>query len=309
MAFLNVACGSEEGGRSDNSPGGGSETGGAPQGTGGTPLGTGGDGNGNGSGGMDMGPGTGSTTGSGGAPSGGTGCAGADLLCEDFEDVAEGQVPTGGGWVARDASCGSQNFSMGVTTEKPRGASTKVLKVTNHSYASCRLASSFETADDFWVRAFIFWDASVDFTDKEILAIDLHPPSGLNKDDPAVRFGDRSKEPCTATPGPQVTMIGMDGGEVTGCDGDVQTPKGEWYCFEAHVQQGGNLLVDTYVNGTAIKYESVGKPQVPTLDLGQAPTEKVNHVRLGFFTHNSSGQGNLYIDDVAVSTTRVGCAD
>jgi hypothetical protein len=301
-AFLNVACGSDEG-RDSGSRG----SGGANAGVGGATDGAGGSdtGGGQGTGGAT---GTGANTGSGGT-SGGVGCAGADLLCEDFESIADGQLPTGGGWLARDPSCGSQSFSMGVSGENPRGASSKVLKVTNHSYASCRLASSFPASDDFWVRAFIYWDESVSFSDKEILAIDLHPPDGAGKDDPALRFGDRSKDPCVGTPGPQVTMIGLGGGEVTGCDGDVQTPKGEWYCFEAHVQQSGNLLVNTFVNGTSTKFQSVGKPDVDTLDLGQAPSSKLNHVRLGFFTHNSSGQGNLYIDDVAVSTSRIGCSD
>mgnify|MGYP001116732905 CR=1 FL=1 len=71
----------------------------------------------------------------------------------------------------------------------------------------------------------------------------------------------------------------------------------------------GNLLADTYIDGTALSYESKGKPQVETMDLGGPPGEKVNHLRLGFFTHDSSGTGNVYIDDVAVSTTRIGCSD
>jgi len=316
LAFLNLACGPGDEEQSNDGTTPGPSTGGAPTvsddapGSGGAPDGTSG-----GSGGIDMSGGTGGVDGGGGGSGGGgdiggVGCAGADLLCETFEGISDGDVPTGGPWVTRDASCAGQgNFSMGVSGDNPRGTSAKALKVTNHSYASCRLAASFDTVDDFWVRAFIFWEEGVDFGNKEALAVDLHPPSGLGKDDPAVRFGDRHKEPCVETAGPQVTMIGFPGGEVTGCDASLATPKGKWYCFEAHVRQSGNLLADTYIDGTALSYESKGKPQVETMDLGGPPGEKVNHLRLGFFTHDSSGTGNVYIDDVAVSTTRIGCSD
>lgn len=277
-----------------NPSGGGAPSGGAP--------GLGGSGDPSGGG-----PGSGGETATGG--SSGVGCSEADLFCADFEEVAVGDLPTGEGWVARDVSCDSQNFSMEVSSEQVRAGSSKALKVTNHSYASCRLAAAFPESDDFWVRAFIYWESSVDFTNKEILAIDLHPPSGLGKDDPALRFGDRSKDPCIGAPGPQVTMIGLGNGEVTGCDDATPTPKGAWHCFEAHVRQSGNLLVNTYVNGTAIQYQSTGKPLVDTVDLAGPPVAKLNHVRLGFFTHNSSGQGNVYIDDVGISTARLGCGN
>ena len=306
-----MGMGQASGGASDLTSGGTTGSGGD---NGGTAAGGQGSGGGH-SGGSD----SGGTNGGGGSNSGGSdtggstgsgiGCQDADLFCEDFESVAAGTIPSGGGYVARDASCGAQNFGMEVSGDKPRLTSTQSLKVTNHAYASCRLATSFTESDDFWLRAFIFWEEAVDFTDKEILAIELIPASGVGKDDPSMRFGNRSKEPCTMTPGPQVTMIGLGNGEVTGCDGALPTPKGEWFCFEAHVQQSGNLLANTYINGAANQYESVGKPKVDTIDLGGPVTEKINHVRMGMFTHNSTGMGNVYIDDVGISTTRLGCGN
>lgn len=307
--------GPASGGASDSSSGGmtGSDGGGDGVSTGGQASG-GAPGGGN-SGGSDAG----GTSGDGGSNSGGSdtggptgsgiGCEDADLFCEDFESVAAGTIPSGGGYIARDASCGAQNFDMEVSGDNPRLTSTQALKVTDHAYASCRLATSFTESDDFWLRAFIYWEEGVDFTNKEILAIELLPASGVNKDDPSMRFGNRSKEPCTTTPGPQVTMIGLGNGEVTGCDGALPTPKGEWFCFEAHVQQSGNLLANTYINGVANQYESVGKPKVDTIDLGGPVTEKINHVRMGMFTHDSTGKGNVYIDDVGISTTRLGCGN
>lgn len=255
-----------------------------------------------GNGGMASG---GGAAGQGGNGSSAIGCAGNELLCTDFEDVAAGALPAGGGWVPRDGSCSSGSFAMAVSSDKAH-AGNKSLKITNNSWAQCRLAGRFESVNEFWVRAFVYWEPSVDFTDKEILALDLVPPSGLGKDDPAVRFGSRTKDPCKTSAGPQITIIGMAGGEQTGCSPN-EPAKGQWHCFEAHVQQADKLIAATYINGQALSYSSSGKPASMTIETPAPIAEKVNHLRLGFFTHNSTGAGNVYLDDVAVSRTRIGC--
>jgi hypothetical protein len=193
-----------------------------------------------------------------------------------------------------------------VTSEVFHGGS-KAFKATNDRPPNCRLSAPFPETDDFWVRAFIYWEESVSFANKEILALDLHPTSGINTDDPAIRFGSRSKEPCTMSAGPQITLIGFAGGERTGCNGTLAEPKGDWYCFEAHVTQSTNITVKTYVEGAEFTYESSGKPATETIGTDSAPAAKVNHVRIGFFTHDGSGTGALYVDDLAIATTRLGC--
>ena len=85
-------------------------------------------------------------------------------------------------------------------------------------------------------------------------------------------------------------------------------PQGEWFCFEAHVQQMSNLIVSTYINGEAISYQSTGKPVSATIQTESAITEKVNHIRLGIFS-TGEAQGSIYLDDVAVATTRLGCSN
>lgn len=255
---------------------------------------------------------SGGTSGASGASgSGGTtgslGCTGTELLCEDFEDVADGTVPTGGPWKPLDASCEFQTaqFTMGVTGELFHGGE-KSLKVTNKHFAQCRLSGQFSMVDDFWVRAYSYWQTGLDITNRETLDIDL-TPGHRTADDPAVRFGYRSKAPCEEYAGPQVTVIGLAGGEVTGC-GSREMPKGEWFCFEAHVTQSSNLVVATYINGDPISYQSTGKPMTDTISTEGAITEKIDHIRLGIFS-TGEAQGSVYIDDVAVSTTRIGCTN
>jgi hypothetical protein len=249
------------------------------------------------------------TGGTGGQMAGGpVACTGSELLCEDFEAVADGAVPTSGAWQPLDASCEFQmaQFTMGASTEQanPASGSTRSLKVTNKHFAQCRLSGQFDAVDDFWVRAYSFWESGLDISNRETLDIDL-TPGFRTADDPAVRFGYRSKSPCEAYAGPQVTIIGLAGGEATGC-GSRPMPQGEWFCFEAHIQQATTLSVATFINGEAISYQSTGKPVTDTIATESAITEKVDHIRLGIFS-TGEAVGSVYIDDVAVSVTRLGC--
>ena len=248
----------------------------------------------------------GSSAGTGGMPAG-IGCTGSELLCEDFEDVADGMVPTGAPWQPLDASCAFQtgSFTMGVTGTLAHGG-TKSLKVTNKHFAQCRLSGAFQAVDEFWVRAYSYWETGLDISNRETLDIDL-TPGFRTADDPAVRFGYRSKSPCEQYAGPQITIIGLAGGEATGC-GSRAMPQGEWFCFEAHVQQTSNLVVATFVNGEALMYQSTGKPATPTISTESAVSQKVDHIRLGIFS-TGEAQGSIYLDDVAVATTRIGCAN
>jgi hypothetical protein len=304
--------------------GAGAGTGGGTAATGGTTGGTGGGAGGSagsvtaGSAGDTAGAGAGGTAGdasggtsgaagSSGGTTGSLGCTGTELLCEDFEGVADGMVPTGGPWKPLDASCEFQTaqFTMGVTGELFHGGS-KSLKVTNKHFAQCRLSGQFSMVDDFWVRAYSYWETGLDITNRETLDIDL-TPGYRTADDPAVRFGYRSKAPCEEYAGPQVTVIGLAGGEVTGC-GSREMPKGEWFCFEAHVTQSSNLVVATFIDGEAVSYQSTGKPMTDTISTEGAITEKIDHIRLGIFS-TGEAQGSVFIDDVAVSATRIGCAN
>jgi len=250
-------------------------------------------------------PAGGSAGGPAGGKSGGVGCSGTELLCEDFEDTADGEVPSAAPWHALDASCEFQasQFTMGVTGMLANGGS-KSLKITNKHFAQCRLSAAFDPVDDFWVRAYSYWETGLDITNRETLDIDL-TPGFRTADDPAVRFGYRSKAPCEEYAGPQVTIIGLAGGEATGC-GSREMPKGKWFCFEAHVQQSGVLTVSTFIDGEAISYQSTGKPMTTSVSTEGAVSQKIDHIRLGIFS-TGEAQGSIYLDDVAVSATRPGC--
>jgi hypothetical protein len=232
------------------------------------------------------------------------GCTGSELLCEDFETAAIDGVP-GDPWVPLDSSCEFQleRFRMGVSDELAYGGSQS-LKITNKHDPNCRFSGAFDAPDEFWVRAFLYWETAIELDNRETLAIDL-TPGYRTADDPAVRFGYRSKAPCEDFAGPQVTIIGIGGGEATGC-GSRPLPQGEWYCFEAHVQQADVLEVSTFINEEAISYQSIGKEQTASIQTESPIGEKIDHIRLGIFS-TSTAEGSVYVDDVAVSASRLGC--
>jgi hypothetical protein len=196
---------------------------------------------------------------------------------------------------------------MGVSGEQvnPASGSTKALKVTNKHFAQCRLSGSFGAADDFWVRAFMYWSPDLDISNRETLDLDLTPGAWTSDDSHAVRFGYRSKSPCEEYAGPQVTIIGLSGGEATGCAAR-EMPTGRWYCFEAHVDQSSAIDVVTYIDGEVMTYQSTGMPVTTSVTTSGAAAEKVDHVRLGLFS-TGEAQGNVFIDDLAVATARLGC--
>jgi hypothetical protein len=233
------------------------------------------------------------------------GCSGSEFLCDDFENVDEGSVP-GGSWDPLDESCQFQveQFNMGVSQERANSGS-RSLKITNKHFAQCRLSGSFGQHDEFWVRAYMYWEPDLDTSNRETLAMDL-TPGRIAADDPAVRFGYRSKAPCEEYAGPQITIIGLAGGEATGC-GARELPRGEWYCFEAHVTQTDSLVAKTYINGEAISYQSTGKEQTDSVATESAITQQVDHLRLGLFS-TGEAQGVVYVDDVAVAAERLGCS-
>lgn len=278
---------------------------GAAPGAGGTDPGVGGTDGGGGA--TNGGSGGGASSGNGGGASSGGGCESSDLLCETFEGFDVGSVPMDGRWTGIAGECSSGPFSLGVSDEEAFEGS-KALKATNSSWAQCRVAGSFGAADEFWVTAHLYVSATMDLSDKEVMAIDLAPSDQLTTDGASIRFGSRTKAPCTESGGPQVTLFNVGGGEQTGCSGQVEYPQGRWFCFEAHVKQAGPTDVRTYIDGTAISYLAQGwdmeKESISTAP--EANVVKMDHVRLGLFS-NTMAEGDAYIDALSVSTTRVGC--
>lgn len=276
---------------------GGVATGGAAGttgGTGGTTPGTGGATGGTG-GAM---PGTGGT--GGGTPGGG--CQQADVLCADFEADAEGGPP-GAPW----EMCGS--LPTGYQLAVQAGTGYEGSKGFFSSGAStgtnyCAPYTDIGELPQFWVTARIKISGPVDMH-HEVTFFELGPEPG---DSNELRIGYRGDSSCPGPNGPhqgfELGALNGPGGEFTGCTGLKPSPD-QWYCLEVSVDQtdGGEaaLRSQLYVDGQ-LQSMLVHMQSHDTI----LSNSKVSYLKAGMQTYGEPFEG-LVIDDLSVSTVRVGC--
>jgi len=323
VTFVVSACGTPGPGDLGAS-GGAANTGGSPPvGTGGAPGATGG--TVGSSGGAPAGGAPGVGGGSGGAPpaSGGTssggseatggdsgsggnsvilGCTEADLFCFDFEDTTAGMKPSGEPW--EPSNCSDQTYSAAVTAASGmNGSQGYVTSGASTGTNYCALVGDIGTPSEFWVRAFIKIGGTDPDAEHEVTFFELGPSTS---DDPELRIGYRGDGSCPNNGGVhQGFELGATqgpGGEYTGCTG-LKPVANEWYCLEVHVDQtaGTTLVADLYVDSVQQDYLVHSMPQTEVLG-----NFAVQYLKVGMQSYG--GQfGELVLDDLSVSTTRMAC--
>ncbi|HEY7376968.1 MAG TPA: hypothetical protein VIF57_32715 [Polyangia bacterium] len=262
---------------------GGAGTGGAAAGNGGATGGTG--------------PGTGGSGGT--APTGPCDFAGK-IMCDDFEADPLGMKPTGGPWAT--SQCFATGFTLQVDgTQHKSGARSLVSQGV--PYGDCMLHADLGTVSDFWVRAQVRWAAGAanQFTAHEVSAFELTPT--MSTDDPGIRVGFRGDNSCQPT-GVEVNITG--GQEQTGCTG-FQPQADTWTCFELHVVRdtGDNsTTADLFIDGADQSYHVHGTPSDTVVNPNPAVWR---YLRLGTRSYSNAYPSNVYVDDIAVGTQRIGC--
>lgn len=229
-------------------------------------------------------------------------CAGADILCTDFESEACGSLPTGGKWLARPEHCAMTGSGSVATGEAVSGSQhfVTVMPVSDE----CSLKADLGEQTEFWVRARVRFVGTAPTTDHEVSFFELG--ANADKDDPEGRIGYRA-DGCNAEsganfPGLEFNMTVGPGGEFTGCTG-VQLEADRWYCIEAHLDQSGPTTVGRlFLDNVEQAFTNHGKP-VPTV----IANDKLRYLKVGKQSYGGSTAGALLLDDVAVSTTRLGC--
>lgn len=221
-----------------------------------------------------------------------SGCENADILCEDFEDG----VPSGGAWLPK--SCSDPNYSLGVVD-----GALATSGASSSANNSCPLHYELGTLDSFWVTAHVRIQGSAPGMEHEVTFFELG--ENPDADDPELRIGYRGDNSCNnqgaiyaglelgATQGP--------GGEYTGCTGVV--PEAEtWMCLEVSVVQGNDSLESQmYLDGEALDYLVHSQPKQSVLG-----NFTVGYLKVGMQSYSGQFDG-LLIDDLSVSTQRVGC--
>jgi len=278
-----VNAGGTGGGTAGAPAAGGGGTSGASGGTGGT------------DGGGMSGGGTGGS-GAGGAPSGPCDIGGK-ILCDDFESTAAGMLPTMAPWAARN--CFDTSNTLKVDGGAHHGGAQAVLGV-NIPYADCQLSADLGASlSEYWVRAWVYFGtAAPTAATHEVTVFELVPKA--NTDDPSIRVGYRG-DTCMPI-GVEVNITG-GGQEETGCTG--KTPAANtWYCYVLHVKQmASSVTADLSIDGADQSYTNHGQAQMEIT----SQVAGVRYLRVGPRSYSGNWTTPIYLDDVAVATTALGC--
>jgi hypothetical protein len=261
-------------------------------GSAGGPSGAGGGGGGPGGSGGSGG------SGSGGGPSGG-GCAEADILCLTFDDLAAGSLPQMPPF--QTYNCAGQSTSTDLLVEDGQGVSgSKALTSKRSLNGGCNLLADLGEHAELWLTADVKFSAGV--------AVDtIHEltPFEITKtatDDPGIRPGIRADNSCNSWPGAELNITG--GGERTGCTA-FKFKTEQWYCLEVQIKNlpaavEGDLHIDGQKQPFHIHQDEA--QTVVNMDWTGA-----RMLRLGARSYSSSVESPIFVDNLSVSTKRVGC--
>lgn len=200
---------------------------------------------------------------------------GPATFCDGFEDPAlavwTGTETTGGSTIVRDGAFGYRGASLHATS--PAGGDIAV-----------RSVDVFATVQtEIWVRAFIY------------------APSGFELDLEPVELTD------PATSHQLVMSLYTDGADVHShnfgtdfmLDSTVATPRDRWVCYEMQVVLGSPGSIVLYQDGTAL----LAAPSMNVVP----PNNDLRRTRVGIASKPTTLGENLFVDNVAVGTTRIAC--
>lgn len=288
---------------------GGSGTGGSvPTGSGGVPVGTGGvsssGGAGSPDGGVDMRGGTGGMVGSmGGAgpivAGGDSKCtataAAIGKLCDGFEGAAPGTAMSSFVYALAGTS------TAVVDTTKPyRGTKSVHIKSAGQAYiretATFTQSGTKATNNEMWGRIFIWFSQTGNPQSHDVFITLEDPTSSLMAQQYHVAGGSRGLLNSGIrfdTPPGDHYQPAMGTGMI---NYDTQTP--QWHCWEWHTTAAN--ASDFYVDGTLYAMMSV------TASMNW-PLPIFKSMSLGFMEFGATPATELWIDEVAVDTARIGC--
>lgn len=323
LAFQSIACAPVSGPSED---GGGGTTGTGATGSGAT-TGAGGEvgaggvvggggivgAGGTGSGG-ELG-GTGATTGAGGTTNGtGVGCAGADIVCDDFEGGTLDLTK----WRKVAATMGGMDPAIDSTKGHDSATSLRV-EPAGGTGRFLTSAAAFPAGGELYVRAYMnFGSATKDMTGHGGFIVGATQDTNSNE----LRFG-ASKDGCNAPNFlldlnhiPTDKTICSSGHITGGNPADAPDPDGitleanTWYCVETYwdTNVGEFRLWIDDVEQTALHADADAWCPIGQTCASPPNPWPIDFTLVKFGVQNYNGtSGNIWYDDVAFATQRIGC--
>jgi hypothetical protein len=246
------------------------------------------------------GAGSGATAGAGGG-GGATkgGCAEADILCLTFDDLTAGTMPQMAPF--QPYNCAGQSTSMDLLVEDGQGVNgSKALTSKKSLNGGCNLLADLGEHAELWVTADVKFSAGVPVgTVHELTPFEI---TQTDKDDPGIRPGIRADSSCNSWPGAELNITG--GGERTGCTA-FKFMTEQWYCLEVQIKnQAAAVEGDLHIDGAKQPFH-IHQDAVETVVNMEWTGARL--LRLGARSYSSNVESALYVDNLAVSTHRIGC--
>ncbi len=258
---------------------GGAATGGAATGTGGAVVGGGG-----------RGGGTAATGGAAGGSDGTVSGSCKGVFCDDFE----AGTTLGAGWTV--------NNTLGATVKVVNTYTTTPGPTMAHSgknavqisfpagagYAFLVEKAGFPAPMGYWGRVWLYIETPTTDAGHDVY---IEGSTGMNLSNYGVR-------PLNTQKGDMTINISPVGTAEAGANTTTPIPRGVWTCFEWQISATG-------ANGNVVLY--AGGSTAPTVSLnGKLIPALVEH-HVGYERYAAGTAGNLWIDDYAMGTARIGC--
>jgi hypothetical protein len=236
--------------------------------------------------------------GSGGTPEKGS-CASADILCLTFEELAAGSMPQMEPF--QKYNCSGQATSTDLLVEDGKGKNgSKGFTSKKSLNGGCNLLADLGAHEELWVTADVKFSAGVPVeTVHELTPFEI---TATATDDPGIRPGIRADNSCNSWPGAELNITG--GMERTGCTA-FKFMTEQWYCLEVQVKNlAASVEGHLFIDGVEPSYHIHQDAVTSVVNPGWTGARML---RLGARSYSSSVEAPLYLDNLSVSTKRVGC--
>jgi hypothetical protein len=216
-----------------------------------------------------------------------------------FEDIAAGSMPQAAPF--QMYNCAGQSTSTDLLVEDGKGkGGGKALTSKKSLNGGCNLFADLGEHAELWLTADVMFSAGVPVgTVHEVTPFELTKTA---TDDPGIRPGIRADNSGNSWPGAELNITG--GAERTGCTAfKFETEK--WYCLEVQVKnQAAAVEGDLSIDGMKQPFHIAQDPVQTVVNMDWTGARML---RLGTRSYSSQVDSPMYVDNLSVSTTRVGC--
>jgi hypothetical protein len=231
----------------------------------------------------------------GGGSGGGSGDGGSGACAGVFCDNFESSTTLGSAWTT-DNTLGAtvKVVNTYTTTPGPTMAhsgtnSVQISFTTGSGYAMIVEKMGFPATAGYWGRVWYYVEVPATDTGH---CVYIEGSTGMN-------LGNNGVRPLNTSGGSmEINIDPATGGGEASASTNTPIPKGAWTCFEWNITATGGMgSVSLYVAGAATAAATVKNQTIPAL------TEQ----RVGYERYNAGTAGNVWLDDYAIGTSRIGC--